>query len=259
MTLRTCYCLTLLVILNPVSQLSFAQEKGTRLQQMSQRVRQLPLMDVGRNEKLFVKPQPLLRYSSPESTTIDGTLWVWTRDKCPMALTAVFLDSRPEFRWNYECVSLTSDRVSLTSPKGWQWTPRKEKPAWHKVDMISASETSTARLTQMRSIARTFKGSHDLDGNRLEYRLLPTPVLRYASKKDDVLDGALFLLVAGTNPEIVVQLETTQASKNYRVAFARLTAAAVVVRKNDKVVWEAPRVRSWKPTNSYFSHYGPDE
>jgi hypothetical protein len=85
-------------------------------------------------------------------------------------------------------------------------------------------------------------------------------VHRYHSATGKVKDGALFLFVTGTNPEIIVQVEALdETPPQWRVGFARLTSAEVSVFREKEKVWTASRVLKWNPTHEYFSHYGPDQ
>lgn len=237
-----------------------AQESGdSRLSEMTERVKALSLRKSGTGDPIFVQRQALLRYSAPDSTTTDGALWVWMSDGRPVALTSVFLDARPDFRWNYECVSLANEPLTVKSPRGWSWSPKDSGQQWQSIPDVVPATTARARLVQMRGIARTFSSHHDLDGSRVEHRLLPQPVLRYGDDAEGIVDGALFLFTSGTNPEVVVRLEAIEKPQRWRVAFSRLTAAKAVVTRGQKLLWQGKRVKSWNWREPYFSHYGPDE
>jgi hypothetical protein len=73
-----------------------------------------------------------------------------------------------------------------------------------------------------------------------------------------VKDGAMFLFAYGTNPEIVMQVEAVDEPPGWRVAFARLSAAELVLMHDRTALWEAERVREWDEQAEYFSHYSAD-
>ena len=43
-----------------------------------------------------------------------------------------------------------------------------------------------------------------------ELRLMPTPLLRYSSATNKIIDGALFAFAQGTNPEALVLVEAVE-------------------------------------------------
>ena len=82
--------------------------------------------------------------------------------------------------------------------------------------------------------------------NRLELRLLPTPLFRYHAAQTGVIDGALFALVstAGTDPEVLLLIEAKEEGGKVRWEFAcgRFSDRSLHVKRGDKEVWS--RVRS---------------
>ena len=89
----------------------------------------------------------------------------------------------------------------------------------------------------MREIARRFASHEEVKDEKCDLRLLPTPVDRYSPSKDDRADGAIFLFTFGTNPEVVLLIESD--GKTWRYAAGRLTGAQVVVLTLDNALaWE---------------------
>ena len=87
----------------------------------------------------------------------------------------------------------------------------------------------------MKELARRFKafeffqprGSDSLE--RYELRLLPQPIHRYADASAGLLDGALFVIAYGTNPEVVLVIEANGKEKTQPVwtfALARIAGEA---------------------------------
>ncbi|MBW3542295.1 MAG: hypothetical protein KY476_18665 [Planctomycetes bacterium] len=232
---------------------------AARLDAMSRRALSLQLAFEEEQDRLNVNREPLFRYSAPNRSTTDGTLWAWTKAGRPIALACLFLDPREGFDWNYELVSL-SDRAFVVSGRpGWSWKPQGVRRLWQALDGPRPAGSEAARLVQMKSITRSLQVSEDLDGDVVQLRLLPRPVLRYQASDEGVVDGTMFLFVYGTNPEVAVLVEATGDEKEpWRLAFARLGAAELTVRRNGQTLWQAERVREWLPTRPYFSQYGPD-
>jgi hypothetical protein len=104
----------------------------------------------------------------------------------------------------------------------------------------------------MKSFAERFKvtmlGLKADQSDREEMRLLPKPIYRYKlddrkTVHPDLIDGALFAFVQGTDPEAVLLIEAIrQGSRTeWQYAFGRATGAGLKARPGSSVVWTAPR------------------
>ena len=245
--------------------LLFADDADTAVRQermaaMRQRAEALQLQIGNRPELRRVRQEPLFRYSDAARTTTDGTLWFWERDGRPIAAACLFNDSREGFQWNYELVAMCDDSLTVDGRPGWSWKPEARQRRWIRIDDPVPAPTEAARLLQMKSLLSKFRADEDNMGDAVQLRLLPRQVHRYRAPTDDVEDGALFLFSFGTNPEVIVQIETIANKERYwQISFARLSAARLSVFRGDDKVWDADHVRSWNPRHEYFSHYGPDQ
>jgi hypothetical protein len=59
----------------------------------------------------------------------------------------------------------------------------------------------------MRDLAREFSATTTLEGVEQELRLLTQPIHRNAKSVGEILDGALFTFVTGTDPELMMVIE----------------------------------------------------
>jgi hypothetical protein len=79
------------------------------------------------------------------------------------------------------------------------------------------------------------------EGSEWVLRLLPKPLYRYGSPQSEVLDGAIFSFVQGTNPEVVVLLEAGRVGETeeyeWRFVFCAMTSYSVRALYQDKPVW----------------------
>ena len=230
-----------------------------RLAAMRQRAEALQLKIGERPELRRVGKEPLFRYSDAARTTTDGTLWLWTQAERPIAAACLFNDSREGFQWNYELVSLSDSALFVDGRPGWNWRPAANPRNWIVVTEPEPARSEPARLLQMKSLLAQFRADEDQDGDLSQLRLLPRPAHRYRCPDEKIEDGAMFLFAFGTNPEVLVQIEAlVDVDRSWRISFARMSAAALKVTRDEKTVWEAERVREWNPRHDYFSHYGPD-
>ncbi|HVW38265.1 MAG TPA: hypothetical protein VHB99_13210, partial [Pirellulales bacterium] len=86
------------------------------------------------------------------------------------------------------------------------------------------------------------------DSDREELRLLPRPLYRYETDRHeaaggDVLDGAVFAFVMGTDPESLLLIESTKQgdAAKWQYAFVRRTSGELEGRHRGQVVWHAER------------------
>lgn len=202
-------------------------------------------------------PTPRLRYSDPTrdlmdpavSVLTDAGVWRVGRDGRPTALLVleIYQSGDKSAKIAYEFISLSpaTFRMELNS---------NPEVAWHAMgtdlemrplpDGPPPAASDSARLAEMRQLARRFTVREELNSNTVDCRLLPQPIDRYSSSEDKLLNGAIFVFANGTNPEAGVILETDGKTWTYGVF--RLGAAAIRVRLDDREIASFP----------FFGDYG---
>lgn len=99
----------------------------------------------------------------------------------------------------------------------------------------------------MKSIAERFTGAVDTAGdfqNPEQLRLLTTPIYRYSTTAQGILDGAVFAFVQGTNPEVLMLVEAeakARAAAVWRYGFARMSCFFLRVHQGSELVSKADR------------------
>jgi hypothetical protein len=83
-------------------------------------------------------------------------------------------------------------------------------------------------------------------------------VLRYDAPKEGLIDGALFVMVNGTDPEITLQIEARQEKTSpeqyYYWALSPMTTFELMASVNNVEVWHTPTPRSTGPNDSFHPH-----
>jgi hypothetical protein len=195
---------------------------------------------------------------------------VWTDNGRPVALASIF----PWYQYlSHEFISLSRNNKLVARDKEKDavvWTPQVAGLTFQ--DMPEAprpAETSAARLRQMKALAERFTGImtgwKGDNSDREELRLLPRPLYRYDLKDakesaPNLLDGALFGYVMGTDPEIVIVLEAVGTANEavWQYAFARATSGGAEARLGESVVWKAEKYpQSGIRTNPYITLQRP--
>jgi|SRR5579863_6393813 len=130
-----------------------------------------------------------------------------------------------------------------------RWQPTKAGIALNDVpDAPSPAESAPRRLQQMRTLAGGFSAQLDdlrtsAKGERQELRLLAQPLYRYPAGEGELLDGALFAIVMGTDPEVFLLLEARRASEKitWQYGLARMNDCAMTVSYKDHEVWHCEK------------------
>lgn len=213
---------------------------AARLKYMKESVAVYAARDAG-GEPLTLRGEPLLRWAGPLGKSGGGALFAWMRpDGRPAAVAQAFLTS--DGLWLHEFESLSEETFVFTRDGVPAWSPAKAgvepKPL---PDAPAPAANEVGRLVQMRSLARRFAATDRFEERGdYELRLLGTPVLRYAG--GPVVDGGLFALVNGTDPEVLVLVEArkTAAGSAWHYALAPMTGYAVEAKLDGKPVWDMP-------------------
>jgi hypothetical protein len=204
-----------------------------------------------------LQPKPLLRWTNQVIREDDGLLFLWTEgDKGrPVAAAQFFL---VENQWNHEFQSLSPNgfEAQANGPDAvsWDWAPKTAGMTFVLADNIDLpADASNQRLRQMKAIAELFTAAVDHDGNfesPEELRLLTTPVYRYSDNSEGVMDGAMFVFAQGTNPEIILLIETENDHSGWRYGFARMSSFFLRVKRDNQIVWQRERARVPTPDRS---------
>jgi hypothetical protein len=115
-------------------------------------------------------------------------------------------------------------------------------------------ESARAQQSALRTIARRLEASEVRRGESFALRLLERPIYTYADQKANIVQGGLFAMSYGTNPELLVQIEarTDAGTTRWQIAFARLSAAEITVRMGDKELWRAEALKADDPRGPYY-------
>ena len=193
--------------------------------------------------------EPVFRYSDEQRQIRDATIWVWTVHGRPVSLMKVerygFAD--PQRHWLLNVTSTTSDPINVKWPFGREFTSKKPGMTFRPVtNAMEAVETKAGRLIQLKNLARRFSATmtDGLAQNiKTEMRLLATPLYRYASESEAVVDGAFFGFSAtGTNPDAILAIQWRGGSQGDKCEFAvtGTTTAGLHVRLDNTEVWSQP-------------------
>jgi len=221
------------------------QARNQRAERMQQVAEDYEMLVLGKSdERLNLVKKPVLRWSNPLRETDDGTVYLWTTARGRPAIV-LSIYTHDDTKIDHEFQSLAKTRLSARYQDKEVWRPEPgiefrpfpgEPPA--------PAKTPAARLAQMRKLMREFAASIGRQRWRHELRLLTQPIHRYDDADDKLLDGAVFALGEGTDPELVVLLEAwgSDDDATWHFAPARLNMGYVELKHGDKIVWS---VNEW--------------
>ncbi len=213
----------------------------------------------GRDAAVELLPNPLLTYGDATRNNEAGTLWAWGKSGRPVAFLELYRNVGKNEPWVHALTLTSPELIQLTGPNGNHWTPKKSHFALK--DIPNAPEVGNKpaiRLRQMKEISRRFEAHEFWEPNnsRFEMRLLVQPVHRYQDEAAKLLDGAVFVLAHGTNPEVLIQIEADAIEQppRWRYSFARLGSAELHVLFDGQEVWTEPRTPNivGQPVDPYW-------
>jgi hypothetical protein len=201
--------------------------------------------------------KPIFKYSDPARGYVAAAVWKLGEHGRPLALLAVELDrntyGKPCICYEYGSLTNTPFKVTFETST---WSPRSTLYEFKKIpDAPPPERTPQLRLIQIHSIAKRFASTEVVNKEKCELRLLPHPVDRYEPSEADRADGAVFFFTFGTNPEVVLLIESDGQSWSY--AAGRMTGAEEVVLTFDEVIaWQGSPLQ--QGTESPFTgHIAP--
>ena len=179
------------------------EERPERLEEMALIAHSIKVFAVdekGNEVAADMQEDPLQRWTDPTREFSDGGMWVGGRRGTRLPWSASNSTSTGR---------LSSSRSHRPGPgryqpTGVQWKPAKAGAEFHDIaDAPEPGKTESVRLRQMRELADRFTAFERwADKGKFALRLLPHPIDRYAITGSGTVDGALFLIAHGTNPEV---------------------------------------------------------
>jgi len=192
---------------------------------------------------LEVKSDAKLRYwNSVRAGNNHGELFIWTRNgRCVLAGSILSYEKSSIVRGvGHEFHSFSPEKIiGQRDAKAIEMSalgvdfkpvPGAKPPA----------KSRALRMAQLRRLAKSFEASTmSTEGVSQPLRALSQPIYRYETKEVSD-DGAIFAYVTGTDPEVLVAIESRQTDNGpiWHFGAARFTDLPITLKYKDKSVWE---------------------
>lgn len=231
--------------------------EATVRQARAEAVRYRIVRDDDRQAKIELRDTPILKWSNPTEGALFGSVVLWAVDGRPEAVASLYRWFGDKSEFHVELKSLSTHPLSMTRENEPAWATGESDVTFRNLTHDSPpADKEGRRAQQMRDIARRFSGDlvHPAKG-RTVLRLLTQPVYRYEKLPKDVLDGALFAFVQGTDPEIflLIEAEKTEAGPRWRYAVSRMNMYELRLSLDEQQVWSADVL----PWNSVIDPHRP--
>jgi hypothetical protein len=210
------------------------------------------------HDEAKLAPDPILRWSNPAAGEIHGNVFLWTTEGRPVVVGSLYKWFSPHTHMSHEFHSLSELPLEGRFNDAEVWSPRTAGLKFAPLpEAAKPAATGPQRVLQMRRFAKDFAATKkERNGNQSELRLLPQPIYHYSAPKQKVVDGALFVFVQGTDPEVFVLLEARgeEGSAAWHFAATRMNSVEFRLRYHDREVWSA-EIMPWKDVSSHAEVY----
>jgi hypothetical protein len=193
--------------------------------------------------------KPLLFYEEPTRQNDRGSVWGWGKKGRPVALLELFRGANDRTNWTFAICNTSGGKLRAR---------RGDAPFWGENESVSElkdipgapapAAEAALRQRQLKLLAEKFTAHEfwDPDNTRYELRLLKRPLHTYRDEASGLLDGGLFTLANGTNPEIMLFIEARVDPKKsekpvWQFTVGRSAHAELHLEYDGKEVFEAPR------------------
>jgi hypothetical protein len=203
------------------------------------------LGDDEKEKPLELSRAPILKWSNPAASDIQGSVFIWTSEDRPLAVGSFYRWFTPTTRMEHEFHSFAEGPLNAKFHGKPVWKTSDPGLKFAEIPNAGAPAANDAqRLLQLKQLAKDFTGSgkYRKDTNETELRLLPHPIHSYSVPKQGIFSGGLFAFVRGTDPEIFLLIEARgkdMAGARWQYAAARMSnLAELELRHLNKPVWK---------------------
>jgi hypothetical protein len=191
-----------------------------------------------------------------------GSFWAWGDQGRPVATLELFQGGKNYERWFTDLCNTSGGKIRASRNGAPWWLENESAVVIKEIPQAPApAAEAPQRQLQLKLLSQKFTGHEIWDPNdsRYELRRLERPLHTYRDEENGLLEGGLFILANGTNPEIVLLVEARTDPKNkskavWQCLAGRSAYAELHLEYDRKEVFDAPRTDGSKagPDQPYF-------
>jgi hypothetical protein len=250
-TLVAFYCLSVLLCERGVAQQAARSEEDSHVEKVRSELEK----SIEWNQYFIaeqdapLKPHVVLKWGNRVrgAGLVVGLSVVWADETRPQVIASIYpwegilTQEYDLLARDAKVVAKANDRVVWRpATTGLEFRPFPGAP--------SPAKSQARRRVQLKELAEQFEvtmiGWSLEKADREQLRLLPQWLYRYGAEGKDVLDGALFGYVIGTDPEAALMIEafwTGDGKYQWQYAFVRQTSGGLEAKLRNEVVWTAEK------------------
>jgi hypothetical protein len=194
--------------------------------------------------------KPLLFYGDPTRGHTRGSVWAWGEIGRPVALLELWQNGSNRTKWVFGLCNTSGGKLRAKREGDSWWRENDSTVELKEIPGAPAPAADTPqRQRQLKMLAQKFIG-HELwepNNSRYNLRRLERPLHTYRDKVGGLLEGCLYTLANGTNPEIALFIEArTQPGGRapvWQFTIGRMSHAELHLEYDGKEVFSGPRGR----------------
>ena len=241
-----------------------ANERAHRAAEKMVRGIEMKILSDDKWTKVEPIEKPLLFFGDLTRNNDRGSVWAWGQKGRPVAVIELYQDLDKRERWVFAICNTSGGKLRAAWAGDPWWHENESATELKDIPGAPAPAAESAlRQRQLKLLAEKFTGHQfwDPDNTRYELRLLKRPLHTYRDKANGILEGGLFTLANGTNPEILLFIEARVDPKDrdkrvWQFAVGRLAHAELHMEYDGKEIFEAPRAGSLSgPDKPYWAAF----
>ena len=204
--------------------------------------------------------ESLLRWTNPLTVSKNhGELFLWTDRGRPTAVLSMYEYSTDtgNVHEHHEWISLALGPFRATGPR--EWSPITAGiELRHVPDAPTPADTPIRRLGQIRELAVEFTAEKtSRQGIKRPIRLMVQPLFRYDTGDPDVIDGALYTFVEGTDPDVFLCLEARlfEGKPAWYYGLTRVVRLRLAVSHKGREIWVGELLDPSQTHNQKYATY----
>jgi len=196
----------------------------------------------GRETAPLLRSEPILNWQNAERQGQLGSVFVCTNEGRPELIISIFTYSgKNGMRHRHELISMVDRPMKVIHDGERVWKPSAAELKGREIlDVGEPETTAVRRMSQMRAIMRQMQGKVFTEPPST-LNLLPQPLFRYTSASNGIVDGAIFAMALGTDPDILVLVEARSDQNNTRwfVVPFRSHLIGLELKYRGESIWKA--------------------